>query len=334
MNENKQWPLMVNTLSAVMCFAMCGCATTSRDWKDAKCSGTIVAYEQFLERHPEAREAAEARSRLMELRAAQDWQKATSIDSIIAYQDYLAKYPSSKGSSQAKQQLERLEEERDWQAAKTADSIGTYREFVSKYSTSKYRAQANQQLEQMEADRDWQSAKASNTIAGYSGFVSKHPDSIFTKEAIGKYKELEAQRDWQEAKAKNTEDGWIEFIQQHIECKEVVDAAANLQTHALYAQGYIIPWDTIPSVYDERELIGEGVTCGVKMGAFKPYPRLVGCLPHTVVDGTRFFQPGGAVLRFEEWTMFDGYRVKGEATVSLRGLSFAPGDGVVIASRN
>lgn len=100
MNENKQWPLMVNALSAVMCFAMCGCATTSRDWKDAKCSGTSVAYEQFLERHFDAREA----------------------------------------------------------------------------------------------------------------------------------------------KAKNTDDGWIESVQQHIECKEVVDAAAQLQTHALYTQGYVIPW--------------------------------------------------------------------------------------------
>lgn len=320
-----------NTLSMLICFGICGCSTTNRDWEAANRSATIAAYEQFLERHPNARQGGDARQKVAQLHADDDWGKASSSPSIPAYQQYLAKYPSSRHSSQAREQLERLEAERDWHAAQAANTINVYAEFMSKHPASKYTGDAKRALEEMEAERDWQGAKGANTLDAYRSFVSKHPNSKYAEEANAKRQDLETERDWRVAETTSTEDTWIVFIKQHSERKEAAEAIANLKTHTVHTRGLVIPWSAIPSVRDSRELIGEGVTCGVKMNAFDPFPKLGYSAPHVSIGGTRFFKPGTASLGFEKWTTFDGYSVKGNASVELGGLSFAPAGSVVIA---
>ena len=56
-------------LTILILIALFGCATTKRDWQEANRLGTIEAYEKFLQNHPDAGEANNARRILTELRA-------------------------------------------------------------------------------------------------------------------------------------------------------------------------------------------------------------------------------------------------------------------------
>ena len=66
-----------------------GCATTKKDWMDARTTDSIQAYEEFLSNHPEGEAADQALGRLEELK----WEVARTTDSIASYEEFLRNLP-------------------------------------------------------------------------------------------------------------------------------------------------------------------------------------------------------------------------------------------------
>jgi hypothetical protein len=153
----QKWVVLNGLTISIILIVLCGCATTQRDWKEASQKGTIAAYQQFVDRHPEGREAELARQRIQEMRAEEDWRRIGSrgtID-IDGYRKFLAKYPTSLHSAQAR---ERLKIEEDWMAASSTHSMQAYKDFLMRHPKSHYTDQANQRLDTLEIQADVKSA--------------------------------------------------------------------------------------------------------------------------------------------------------------------------------
>ena len=102
----------------VMVLATTGCDSTKSDWRNAQGTNTVDAYQQFLARHPQAAQAAEAKSAIENL----EWEVAKRQNSIEAYAGYLDKYSDGRFAGEAR----RLSEDLEWSATKAKNSPTAY----------------------------------------------------------------------------------------------------------------------------------------------------------------------------------------------------------------
>jgi hypothetical protein len=85
---------------------LCACSRESADWKSASTADTIEAYQQFLQQHPKASNAAAAQARLKTLTEDRDWQAAASADTRAAYEQFVAQHADSKWAQEARIRIE------------------------------------------------------------------------------------------------------------------------------------------------------------------------------------------------------------------------------------
>jgi hypothetical protein len=90
--------------------ALIGCATAGSDWQQANRQDTVGAYEQFLQKHPNAEQANQARLRLKQLQSEAAWKGAESANTVAAYNAFLAQYPNSTHAVDATQRRNSLAE--------------------------------------------------------------------------------------------------------------------------------------------------------------------------------------------------------------------------------
>jgi outer membrane protein assembly factor BamD (BamD/ComL family) len=213
------------SLILLMAPLLAGCATVESDYKKARSQYTIEAWESFLEKHPDTKEAQCAQIHLDHLMksagtsggdneyvdnipnpektllakngpakqqtqpAEEVWQQAQESDTIKAYEDYLAAFPESLNAKEAQARIALLLVNQDWAAARKSNSMDAYRKFLKKHPTSKFSTKAKQRMESMRADHEWQKAKAQNNEAGWVDYIVSHTDTPEAKEAIKRLRE-------------------------------------------------------------------------------------------------------------------------------------------------
>ncbi len=91
---------------ALGALALVGCGRESADWKSAATADTSEAYRQFLQQHPNAAAAPQARARIQQLEEDRDWQAAAAADTREAYEQFVAQHPDSKWSQEARIRIE------------------------------------------------------------------------------------------------------------------------------------------------------------------------------------------------------------------------------------
>jgi hypothetical protein len=82
------------------------CSREGADWKSASTADTVESYQQFLQQHPKAPNAAAAQARLNALLEDRDWQSAASADTRVAYEQFVAQHADSKWVQEAKIRIE------------------------------------------------------------------------------------------------------------------------------------------------------------------------------------------------------------------------------------
>lgn len=85
-----------------------GCATAGRDWQQASRQDTVGAYQQFLQKYPNADQASQARLRLKLLQSEAAWKRAESANTVAAYNAFLSQYPNSTHAIDATQRRNSL----------------------------------------------------------------------------------------------------------------------------------------------------------------------------------------------------------------------------------
>lgn len=243
-------------LTWVVVLALCGCATTKRDWQEASRQGTVEAYEQFLRDHPDAEQSSQARRRIAELLAEEDWGRAKSMDTIVGYRDYLTKHPQSKKAKEAQERREELESQRDWEQTKSSGTIASYAEFIQKHPASQQVSEARQELRRLEAERDWKSAERMNSARAFADFLRRHPSSQYSAEAKKRLEALQAEEAWTDAMSKNSEEGWLDFIEKYWNTPKAEAAIVRLKNHEVIRSGGIITWATLGG----KTVSSEGLT--------------------------------------------------------------------------
>ncbi len=334
----------------VLCinFALCGCATTKRDWETARYQGTITAYEQFLQNHPSAEQASEAKRRIAQIIEDNEWKQADSSNSKQATIKFLEKYPNSY---KANEKIKQFEFDEAWSYAESVNSSAGYREFLSKYPNTK---KAQVKLYQLEENEAWLQAKRTNTIPAYESFVLKYRSSQNTNEAstileklrmeqaladgstealivfvntypLSKYADqIRAKLDessLKKALSEGTDDALITFIKKYqSNNKFVASAIKKLKRYELVKNGQVLRWSSLPTVYAGTT---EEYPCGVELRAFSPLIAKETYKGKSFIAGSkRFYEDGSGFLELTKWTSFDNYIAKGRATVGKEGLVF------------
>jgi len=114
--------------------ALGACATTKREWVEAQQQGTIAAYEQFLDKYPNAEESRFARYELAKLRAHKDWSSRKSSDTISFYKEFIAKYPGSEEAISARKRVMQLRADQAWQSAQKVNTAEAFEQFLEDYN--------------------------------------------------------------------------------------------------------------------------------------------------------------------------------------------------------
>lgn len=96
-------------LSIVMCFILTACDSTESDWLKAREANTLIAYNDFISKHPQGPHLDEAKRGIEEI----EWQTAKTNDNAEAYSSYLLKYPEGLYAGEGRKKLNQLE----WRAA-------------------------------------------------------------------------------------------------------------------------------------------------------------------------------------------------------------------------
>ena len=205
----KHIPIGVACVAAVLVCA--GCATTERAWTTASQQNTTSAYEVFLQKHPDASEAAEARLRIDRLNQEDAWRRASNQNTMDAYGSFVAQYPQSDHASVATSRIQRMRQERDYEAVSKTATIEAFESFLKQYPTSPHSSAIKSQLDPLYLKRDWDSALRANSVAAYELFLQKHPSCTQAKDALAAIENL----DWGSAEAAGLPDALLAFIKKY-----------------------------------------------------------------------------------------------------------------------
>ena len=142
-------PVALITLAAVLA----ACSSSESDWKKADSQNTVVAYQDFLQHHPNDAHAAQASQRIQAMQDDQAWADAQKTVTSDSLQQYLQKYPSGTHAADAKTQLAGLERAAAWKEAQTANTESALESFIQKYNEGPEVALAKAQLDKLRGYR-------------------------------------------------------------------------------------------------------------------------------------------------------------------------------------
>jgi outer membrane protein assembly factor BamD (BamD/ComL family) len=132
---------------ALLAALLAACGSVQKDWDRANATGTVAAYQEFMQHHPSDAHAQEARSRIGALEDAQAWGAAQMADTAEAYQQYLQSQPSGAHVQEARDKIVALEEAAAWKLAQADGSAAALQGFLTKYPQGADSDQARAQLQ-------------------------------------------------------------------------------------------------------------------------------------------------------------------------------------------
>ncbi len=202
-------------------------------WRKALADGSLQAFERFVQKHPDAPQAPEARRRAARLREDRAYRRAVKKDDLRAYRAFLDRFPDSAHKAEVEARIQAIEAERKrreaerrareaaekrrlkaYDEARRMDSAEAYRIFLAAYPDAPEAKGVRRRLREIEAD-DAAFAKARGSEQGLSEYLARHPKGRHAGEAA---KELQALRkarmeaDLRAALAEGTEEALAGFL--------------------------------------------------------------------------------------------------------------------------
>jgi outer membrane protein assembly factor BamD (BamD/ComL family) len=120
-------------LSCAVLLAACGSA--KYEWSQANNLNTIAAYQSFLAKYPNDVHAADANSRIAELKDVQAWNAAQVASSVEGYQQYLSAEPSGAHAQAARDEIVTRQRAAAWRSVQANQTAQSLQDFLQKYPT-------------------------------------------------------------------------------------------------------------------------------------------------------------------------------------------------------
>jgi outer membrane protein assembly factor BamD (BamD/ComL family) len=124
-------------VSEFLCCAvlLTACGSAKYEWSQASHLDTIAAYQAFVSKYPNDVHAADANSRIAELKDTQVWNAAQVASSIEGYQQYLTAEPNGAHAQAAREEIATRERVAAWRTAQTDGTAQSLQDFLQKYPT-------------------------------------------------------------------------------------------------------------------------------------------------------------------------------------------------------
>ncbi|RMG86583.1 MAG: hypothetical protein D6708_14090, partial [Candidatus Dadabacteria bacterium] len=202
-------------------------------WEEARREDTLQAYVRFLELHPDAPQADQARARADELREDLAYRQALRRDTEDVYRAFLDHFPNSSHRAEIEARLQAMEAERErrraqeeaqaaerqrrakaYAEARKLDTAEAYRIFLAAYPDAPEAKEARRRLKALEAD-DEAYAEARGDERKLEGYLARFPEGRHRAEARDEIQTLKRRRleaDYREALAKGTEEALEAFL--------------------------------------------------------------------------------------------------------------------------
>jgi len=108
-SSSESYRLILNRFFLLTSFVImftAGCDRTDKDWQNAQKTNSVGSYQQFMEKHPQAAQVADAKKQIVSL----DWADAKTKNTAPAFREFIKNHPDSPEVAEAMKLLERL----DW----------------------------------------------------------------------------------------------------------------------------------------------------------------------------------------------------------------------------
>jgi SPOR domain len=125
---------------------LAACGSAKYEWSEANTLNTIAAYQTFLSKYPSDVHAADAKSRIAELRDEQAWSTAQVASTAEGYQQYLTAEPNGAHAQAARDEIVSRERGAAWRTAQTNETAQSLEKFLQKYPSGPEADQARDKL--------------------------------------------------------------------------------------------------------------------------------------------------------------------------------------------
>jgi hypothetical protein len=238
------------SLFLIVAFLLVGCATAKSEYKKARQEYTIEAWESFIQKHPDTKQAECAKIHLAHLQSKTGGQSIEpevepDVPGKECEEEIAKKAEVEKKGEPTENQITGLKElkpEQAWQKAQQSDTVKAYKNYLAAFPESPNAKAAQKRLGALMLSRDWASAKASNSMSAYQKFIRKYPSSNYEKEAQQRMASLDAEDEWKKTLAQNSEAGWVNYIVAYTDSARAKDAIKRLRKHKVVGPGGIIDW--------------------------------------------------------------------------------------------
>lgn len=155
-------------------------------WNKVKESNTAADYYLFIERFPDGRFAAQARTKMNQV-GDSEWNELKNSTDPIKFREYIKKYPNSPFIEQAKVRYEILAKELvEWELIKESQNADDFLRYADKFPNSAFYMEARNKA----AEIDWSRIQGSTKSDDLESFLQRHPNSAITTTVKQKLEEL------------------------------------------------------------------------------------------------------------------------------------------------
>ncbi len=174
-------------------------------WQKALQSGTIAAFEKYLENPAHHLHRTAATQRLEALKIEQQkaadeaaWQRALQSGTIAAFEKYLENPAHQRHHVEATQRLEALKaDESAWQKALQSGTIAAFEKYLENPAHHLHRSEATQRLDELKIEQQkaadeaaWQKAYRADTIEALEAYLANPSHQLHRSEATQRLEEL------------------------------------------------------------------------------------------------------------------------------------------------
>jgi hypothetical protein len=131
-------------------FALTACGNDESAWDMAQRDDSPTGYLEFLAKFPKSTHAAEARTRMEDLKEIKAWERAEFRGNEAGFNSFIEKYPDSEHIALAHERIEALQRDAEWAIAQDADSIEVVTAFLRRYPEAPQAGEAQELLTTLE----------------------------------------------------------------------------------------------------------------------------------------------------------------------------------------
>ncbi len=221
----------------VLCVTLLSCAA-KKDFRSAADIDSIVAYEKYVDLHPDTKFTPRAEARLATLREDRDWDLAAKSTSSASIAEFRKRHPASSREAQATTLFAERKQAEDWTSAVSNDTEAGFRNFLKAYPTSSHVVEANTLADAARDTEAFAKARTGNTAAAFASYLQDFPVGAYRDEARERQMVAADQEAYAKAKGDGSEAAYRAYLKQFpsgASVAEATSAAASAKEYETFS---------------------------------------------------------------------------------------------------